>query len=165
MAFQVPPVGRTCPPPRDVTVQLQVPSPPSTLSFHHTSTMSFFKRNDPSAPAARRAGQQGGAPSPYERLPADNSSYSSLPPPSQQQPGLPPRRSPAPPSQPDYSQAQPQSYGGQGGYGGQQPQDYGRGGQGGYGGGYPSEKAEYRPQQASPQRGMHGVSTGSGRGV
>jgi len=130
--------------------------------------MSFFKRNDPTAPAARRAAA-GGPPggSPYERLPADNGSHPSL----QAQPGLPPRRSPVPPAQPDFStpyhaqqRSQPSS------------QDYGRGlGAGGspydqyqnqrkpsYG--YPSEKAEYQPQQ-SPQRGMHAPSAGSGRGM
>ncbi|GFZ44719.1 Vesicular-fusion protein SEC18 [Saitozyma sp. JCM 24511] len=125
--------------------------------------MSFFKRNDPSAPAARRAAQGAPAGSPYERLPPDNSSYTSQPP--QSHPGLPPRR-PPPPQQPDFSapaaysspprqQAQPQ-------YGGYDPNQ---------GGGDYREKAEYRPARvATPQRGYpgsgaQGVSTGSGRGV
>ncbi|KAI9634251.1 putative vesicular-fusion protein sec18 [Dioszegia hungarica] len=54
--------------------------------------MSFFKRNDPAAPAARRAG---GAPPPnsqYERLPPDQGSYAP------QQAPTPPRR-PQPPSE------------------------------------------------------------------
>ena len=124
--------------------------------------MSFFKRNDPTAPAARRAAT-GSAPvgSPYERLPADGS-YTSP----QTQPGLPPRRSPAPPSQPDFSTP----------YHGQQrsqpsSQDLGRGSGAPGGGydqdqrkpayGYPSEKAEYRPQQPTGR----GQPTGSGRGM
>ncbi|WVQ83903.1 hypothetical protein IAT38_006047 [Cryptococcus sp. DSM 104549] len=123
--------------------------------------MSFFKRNDPNAPAARRAGTPsgGGGGAPYERVP-DNSSYSTLGAPSQQ-PGLPPRRSPAP---------QADSYGGGGGYGSpvrqaQQPALPPRNT------GYPSEKAqqEYRPQPQQPQHGGYqgggGQTRGSGRGV
>ncbi|WRT63317.1 uncharacterized protein IL334_000222 [Kwoniella shivajii] len=144
--------------------------------------MSFFKRNDPSAPAARRAGGPGstgvgGNQSPYERLPADNNSYSS-------QPSLPPRQSPAPPQPP--SQRDPYgNQGQQGGYGTpqrqpqqqQQPPLPPRGGAGG-GDGYYAEKAEYRPQQqqpSTPQRGypqqQHqgggggGGGGGSGRGI
>ncbi|WWD22793.1 hypothetical protein CI109_107287 [Kwoniella shandongensis] len=129
--------------------------------------MSFFKRNDPNAPAARRAVPGGaGSQSPYERLPADNGSYSSLPPPSQ--PGLPPRRSPAPPQQQD-------SYGGGGGgYGSparQQPPPSQPslpprgGGGGGYGGdGYHNEKAEYRPQPPQQQRGYPSGGGGGGGG-
>ncbi|KAK8844660.1 hypothetical protein IAR55_006507 [Kwoniella newhampshirensis] len=123
--------------------------------------MSFFKRNDPNAPAARRAVPAGAGPqSPYERLPADNGSYSSLPPPSQ--PGLPPRRSPAPPQQDPYGgnygsparQAPPPS----------QPALPPRGGGGGYGGdGYHSEKAEYRPQQPQPPQ-QRGYPAGGGQG-
>jgi len=115
--------------------------------------MSFFKRNDPSAPAARRAGGTA-SPSPYERLPADN--YSSQP---QPPPAMPARR-PAPPSD-DYSSA---------GYGGRPQPPLPPRGDGGYGGsqGYPNEKAEYRPAQSGGQRGYgapQGVSTGTGRGV
>ncbi|WWC97459.1 hypothetical protein V866_004339 [Kwoniella sp. B9012] len=134
--------------------------------------MSFFKRNDPSAPAARRAGAggPGGGPagnSPYERLPADNGSYSSLP----------PRHSPAPPQQQrdpyGQSEGQPQGYG----YGspqrGQQQQPplpprnppSSQQGPGGYEG-YYQEKAEYRPTQPqqpqTQQRGYQQQSSGGG---
>ncbi|KAK1921264.1 putative vesicular-fusion protein sec18 [Papiliotrema laurentii] len=91
--------------------------------------MSFFKRNDPNAPAVRRAAQGGGS-NPYERLPADNASNTSLQP--QSQPNLPPRRSPLP--QPDFSTPPPPSS--------RPPQGYDPPRQQ-----YPSEKAEYRKQQ------------------
>lgn len=122
--------------------------------------MSFFKRNDPAAPAARRAGGTA-SPSSYERLPADNAPYQSQP--SQAPPPSMPSRRPAPPQE-DYSAG--------GGYGNsnrQQPPLPPRAGDG-YGQ-YPSEKAEYRPAQSGGgHRGYggpapHGVSTGSGRGV
>ncbi|WVR03176.1 hypothetical protein IAU60_000167 [Kwoniella sp. DSM 27419] len=145
--------------------------------------MSFFKRNDPSAPAARRAGAAGAAPgapannSPYERLPADNNSFSS-------QPSLPPRRDPPPQQyqgQPQQQyQGQPQSRdpygaaagGGAGaGYGSParqaaQPPLPPRGGAGGEG--YYTEKAEYRPQPPAQGQGQQRVPVqggGAGRGV
>jgi vesicle-fusing ATPase len=114
--------------------------------------MSFFKRNDPNAPAARRGPSGGGAsPSPYERLPADNQSYSSTPRQPSPQPPQPPRRVPPPQdfSQPrsDYGQPPPRQ---------QQPQD-------GYDRGY-QEKAEYRPQQGYQQQGQgYGQQQGGGQ--
>lgn len=144
--------------------------------------MSFFKRNDPNAPAARRTGAQGGgaSPSPYERLPADNSSYSSMPrQPSPQPPQL--RRVPPPPH--DFSQSsagydsptparqQPQQFRGHDSYDREfkekaelrpEPfQRYGQGGQGGYGQAVPSGYGQ------QPGQGGHGqgVTTGTGRGV
>ncbi|KAK4687823.1 vesicle-fusing ATPase, partial [Tremellales sp. Uapishka_1] len=142
--------------------------------------MSFFKRNDPSAPAARKAGQSGAVPSSsssYERLPPD--SYSQQPPSnySQQPPSnysqQPPSGRRVPPPQDSYESAHSPAPTAR-----QQPPLPPRGGyaqsSGGVFGGqevYPSEKAEYRPQQpqAAPRTygGQQGprVSTGSGRGV
>ncbi|CAD6580525.1 MAG: transport between ER and Golgi ATPase protein, partial [Tremellales sp. Tagirdzhanova-0007] len=133
--------------------------------------MSFFKRNDPSAPASRRAAQGGGGgtSAPYERLPAEHSSQPSIPSP-QYQSGPPPRRNPVPaysdtydnhispvrqvpsaqnaPSQPRMSEGYDD---------------------------YRQEKTEYRPvqsQPSQPSRGYpgprddaHGLSAGTGRGL
>ncbi|BEI82591.1 hypothetical protein CcaverHIS002_0304590 [Cutaneotrichosporon cavernicola] len=116
--------------------------------------MSFFKRNDPNAPAARRAG--GG---PYDRVPSEAGSSASFP----------PSRSPAPPSgfggQPQPSPRYGEQYGGQqGGYGGQHG-GYGGGNQGAYTPpapppqrhdhyGYPEEKVEYRAPAPPQQRAL-----------
>lgn len=148
------------------------------------SIMSFFKRNDPGAPAARRSGAAGGQAS-YDRHPADTGSYTSLPG-AAQQPLLPQRRAPPPQEYSNSSQGSPQRVPPP-----QQYPDYNSRSTGEDGN--PREKAEYRPSQSQaplPSRGhtaqggssypgqavmqggynpqgggMHGVSTGSGRGV
>jgi hypothetical protein len=149
--------GRPCPPSGDACLAVTSWSSPHVFSSYFASSsllvaMSFFKRNDPNAPAARRAANSGGT-GPYERLPVESA----------HQPNLPPRRSPAPPTQPDFSTPyQPQRPP-------QQPAaqhpSYGRGIQpqtnaydAYHSQDYPTEKSEHR----SPARGMQGSASGRG---
>lgn len=132
----------------------------SSLSFTlHLSIMSFFKRSDPNAPAARRAAQ--GSPAPYQRVP-DNASYSSLPPPTQQVPPL--RQSPLP-SQDPYGRAS----GIGGGYGApaQQVAQPTHPNLGPRGASHYSEKSQNEyGYQSQPQKGYPQLSQGgTGRGV
>ncbi|TXT05060.1 hypothetical protein VHUM_03880 [Vanrija humicola] len=93
--------------------------------------MSFFKRNDPNAPAARRQGDPAANPSPYGRLPSENNSFSS-------------------------QSSQPQQYsGGGGGYGQPAPGGYGQPAPRDYG-----QAPQPPPRQPQPQRGYDDYGSG-----